>query len=76
MLVWRWYGAGVVLVWCSQYSKCDRVVLLSVECPVICQMQQLSVSMETTDGPFSVFSSSLCLCGGKAVGGAGGNGGV
>lgn len=66
--------ASVALVWCSQYSKSDRVILLSVECPVICQMQQLSVSMETTDGPFSVFSSSLC--GGKAFGGAGGNGGV
>ncbi len=61
--------AGMVLVWCScsQYSEFDRVVLLSVECPVICQMQQLLVSMETTHGPFSVFSSSLC--GGKAWGG-------
>lgn len=58
----------MVLLWCgsSQYSEFDRVVLLSVECPVICQMQQLLVSMET-HGPFSVFSSSLC--GGKAVGG-------
>lgn len=41
--------------------------MLSAECPVICQMQQLLVSMETTHGPFSVFSSSLC--GGRAVGG-------
>lgn len=52
---------------CSQYSEFVGVVLLSVECPVICQMQQLLVSMETTNGPFAVFSSSLC--GGKAVGG-------
>lgn len=58
-----------MLVWCccSQYSESDRVILLSVECPVICQMQQLLVSMVTMHGPFSVFSSSLC--GGKAAGG-------
>lgn len=63
------HRAGVVLVWCScsQYSTFDRVILLSVECPVIYQMQQLLVSMETTHGPFSVFSSSLCRW--KAVGG-------
>lgn len=58
---------GVVLVCRSHYIEFDRVVLLSVECLVICQMQQLLVSMETTHGPFSVFSSSLC--GAKAVGG-------
>ncbi len=60
---------SMVLAWrsCSQYSESDMVVLLSVECPVICQMQQLSVSMETTLSPlFSIFSFSLC--GGKAVG--------
>lgn len=57
------------MVWstCSQYSELDRVALLSVECPVICQMQQLLVSMVTTHGPLSVFSSSLCRR--KAVGG-------
>lgn len=58
-----------VSVWhsCRQYSHFDRVILLSVECPVICQMQQLLVSMATTRGPFSVFSSSLC--GAKTGGG-------
>lgn len=66
--------------WC----RCGAVVLstvnltgsllLSVECPVICQMQQLLVSMETTHGPFSVFS--LSLCGRKKLLGAGGNGGI
>lgn len=57
----------MMMVWstCSQYSELDRVALLSVECPVICQMQQLLVSMVTTHGPLSVFSSSLC--GRKAV---------
>lgn len=57
-------------VWttCSQYSELDRVALLSVECPVICQMQQLLVSMVTTHGLLSVFSSSLCRR--KAVGGS------
>lgn len=56
-------------MWCSRflYRVFDRAVLLSVECPVICKMQQLLVSMETTHGPFSVFRSSLC--GERAVGG-------
>lgn len=56
-------------VWstCSQYSELDRVALLYVECPVICQMQQLLVAMVTTHGPLSVFSCSLCRR--KAVGG-------
>lgn len=37
----------------------DGVVSHSNEHPVICQMQQLLVSMATTHGAFSVFGSSL-----------------
>lgn len=43
----------------------EGVVSLSVEHPVIGQMQQLLASMATTHGSFSVFKSSLP--GGKAV---------
>lgn len=61
-------------VWstCSLYSELDRVALLSVECPVICQMQQLLVSMVTTHGPFP-FLAPLCVE--EKLLGAGGNGG-
>lgn len=72
--------ARLVRCWCgavfSQYSEFDRAILLYAECPVICQMQQLLVSMETTHGPFSVFSSSLCEEKKKKLLGAEGNGGV
>lgn len=56
-------SASMVIVWCScsQHSESDRVVLLSVECPVICQMQQLSVSMETTHGSLFLFLAPLCV---------------
>lgn len=56
---WRAGSWDVVLVLVgncgSQYSESDGLILLSVECPVICQMQQLLVSMETTHGPFYCF---------------------
>lgn len=60
VLAWSWCGAVVLGT-----VNLTGSFLLSVECPVICQMQQLLVSMETTHVPFSVFSSSLCE--GKAV---------
>lgn len=58
-----WCGAAALSAACL-----TGVALLSVERPVICQMQQLLVSMETTRGPFFLFLAPLCVKG-KAVGG-------
>lgn len=69
-----WRRAEMCGVVVSRCSDRDRVVSLSNEHPVICQMQQLLVSMATTHGAFSVFGSSLSR--GKAARARGGDGGV